>query len=66
VKDKTIIGAVIVYNGELLTIVADKDSRTGLPATIRQIGAKQQDETIVIPSSEFAKEKSERFFGEQK
>lgn len=62
IKDKTIIGAVITYSGDLLNVVLDNDNPTAPPTTIRQIGAIAQDRVLNLPTSSFNKEKSEQFF----
>lgn len=66
IKDKTIIGAVITYTGDLLNVALDKDSPTTPPTTIRQIGAIVQDQVLNLPTSNFNKEKSEQFFNASK
>jgi len=64
IKDKTIIGSVITYTGELLTAVSDPNDNAPIPTTIRQIGAEATDDTIILPTSKFDEEKSRRFFEE--
>ena len=63
IKDKTIIGAVITYAGNLLNVASDKDDPAAPLATIRQLGTITQDQVLDLPTSKFNKEKSEQFFG---
>ena len=62
VKDKTIIGAVITYTGELLTAVSDPKDDSNLPTTIRQIGVDTPNGAVALPVGEFSEEKSKQFF----
>lgn len=62
IKDKTIIGAVITYAGNLLNIALDRDNPAAPLTTIRQLGAITQNQVLDLPTSKFNKEKSEQFF----
>lgn len=62
IRDKTIVGAVITYSGEMLTVLLDDKKCSTIPETIRQIIVDESEGVGFLPTGQFDEVKSNQFF----